>query len=126
MPPSSDQTHTTNGLTDRALCSPRHASGIQRQVAQKGQVTFTGAKTRARGTLSGKEGLVSVALQMKLFFPFNRRRFHLKIRPLGPSPIKPEVFLYFFGHNKAGGVRGDSSGVSHPACLAEQGYLSSL
>lgn len=53
---SPDQTNRTNKFTDRALYSPHHASGFERQGAQKGQTQFILAKNGVRGTSRVREG----------------------------------------------------------------------
>lgn len=53
MPRSPDQTNRTNMLIDRALCSPHHASGMERQGAQRGQTLFIVAQNGVRGVREG-------------------------------------------------------------------------
>lgn len=53
MPRSPDQTNRTNRLIDRALHSPHHASGMERQGAQRCQTLFIVAQNGVRGVREG-------------------------------------------------------------------------
>lgn len=62
---------------------------------------------------------------MSLFHNFLRIRILIGTEPLQQNPWW-KTFFFIFCHNKAGGVRGNISGVSDPAWLSEQCYSTSF